>query len=150
MSTCTPSSPRASDFGTSYQSPLPCQRPLRASSGVWHGFTEPCTELFSKILTSTVFTITYLRLTTTLYTVQVWQCSRYGPVLYRKKKKSYIKHKIFFSRGGIFCKITVFDWYIQWSIKFSDLSLNSKLQISMTPRLERWTGKKPIIYYAII
>ena len=43
-----------------------------------------------------------------------------------------------------------YDAFIQWSIKFSDLSLNSKLQLSMTPRLDRWTGKKPIIYYAII
>ena len=41
-------------------------------------------------------------------------------------------------------------WSNQWSIKFSDLSLNSKLQISMTPHLDRWAGKKPIIYYAII
>ena len=35
-------------------------------------------------------------------------------------------------------------------LNFSDLSLNSKLQISMTPRQDRWTGKKPMIYYAII
>ena len=42
-----------------------------------------------------------------------------------------------------------FCTFKQWSIKFGYLSLNFKLQISMTPRLDRWTSKKPIIYYAI-
>ena len=37
-STCTPSSSRAPDFGTSYQNTSPCQRPLRASRGVWQVF----------------------------------------------------------------------------------------------------------------
>ena len=43
---------------------------LMASRGVWQVFTQLCTELFLKILTSTVFTVTGLRLTTTLYIVQ--------------------------------------------------------------------------------
>ena len=37
-SACTPSSRRASEFRTTYQSTSPCLRPLRASRGVWQVF----------------------------------------------------------------------------------------------------------------
>ena len=45
-SVCTPSSPQASDFGTSYQIISPCQRPLRTSRGVWPSYISYIQECF--------------------------------------------------------------------------------------------------------
>ena len=81
---CTPSSSRASDFGTSYQSPLSCQRPLTASRGVCQVFTDMYRTVF-KDFNQHCFAVTCLRspqpCTYFKYDNALWA------VLYGKKKK---------------------------------------------------------------